>query len=289
MVPKYDLDIHYHAEPPADDDPVLLFPEGKTLIREETDGTFLLPTARELKNAYPDLSDADFTYLFRLEGIAYYTVLDRDLSAFSDFTLAETRLFRSCFPRARAFAVMLGNQLYYWYKKNLFCGACGAPTIRAENERSIRCEKCGNLIFPRINPSVIIGVLHDGKLLVTRYAPNHKMMGNAKTEKPTVHYALVAGYVEAGETPEETVKRECMEEVGLKVRNLRFFDSQAWPFTSSLLFGFFCEVDGDDTITLEQDELSAAVFLTPEEMPDRSGEISLTSNMMEAFRTGKIR
>ena len=72
MVPKYDLDIHYHAEPPADDDPVLLFPEGKTLIREETDGTFLLPTARELKNAYPDLSDADFTYLFRLEAVRVF-------------------------------------------------------------------------------------------------------------------------------------------------------------------------------------------------------------------------
>ncbi|MBR3036308.1 MAG: NAD(+) diphosphatase [Lachnospiraceae bacterium] len=288
MIPKYDFDIHYKTLPPENGDSVLLYPEGKTLILREADGTFRLPAVSEVLEAYPNLQAADFTYLFQVEGENYYTVLDQALSAFGPFVLSETRLFRELLPRGRAFAASLGNQLYYWYQKNRFCGACGSPTVRAENERAIHCPKCGNPIYPRINPSVIIGVLNRGRLLVTRYSPKHQMMGNAKTERPTVHYALVAGYVESGETPEETVRRECMEEVGLKVKNLRFFDSQAWPFTSSLLFGFFCEVDGDDTITLEQDELSAAVFLTREEMPDRSNEISLTSNMMEAFRTGQI-
>ncbi|MBQ9911384.1 MAG: NUDIX domain-containing protein [Lachnospiraceae bacterium] len=289
MVPKYDLDIHYRTDPAENGDLVLLYPSGKTLMRPEENGFFSLPAVSEVKEAYPGLSSDDFTYLFAVAGVRYYTLLDAEVSEFGNFTLSETRVFRGLYPRDRAFAATLGNQLYYWYRKNLYCGACGSKTVRTGNERAIRCPHCGNLIFPRINPSVIIGILHQGRLLVTRYSPNHQMMGNAKTEKPTVNYALVAGYVEAGETPEETVRRECMEEVGLKVKNLRFFDSQAWPFTSSLLFGFFCEVDGDDTITLEQDELSAALFLKPEEMPDRSGEISLTSNMMEAFRTGQIR
>lgn len=288
MVPKYDLDIHYKICSPKDEDPVLLYTDGKALIRRVDKDQFSLPSAGDVRKAFPELKDSCFVYLFRVEDTEYYTVLDADLAVFPPFEPADTRFFRSLEPRSRSFAATLGSQLYYWYQKNRFCGACGSPTVRAENERSLCCPKCGNLIFPRINPCVIIGILHQGKLLVTRYSPKHQMMGNAHTEKPVAHYSLVAGYIEAGETPDQTVWRECLEEVGLKVKNLRFFDAQAWPFSSSLLFGFFCEVDGDDTITLEQDELSAAVFLSPEELPDRSHEISLTANMIEAFRTGKI-
>ena len=98
-------------------------------------------------------------------------------------------------------------------------------------------------------------------------------------------FAALTGYEE---TIEETVHREVMEEVGLRVKNVRYYKNQPWPFSQSLLVGFTAELDGEDeTITLEEEELSTGVFMTREEMPARTGDISLTAEMMENFRLGK--
>ncbi len=135
----------------------------------------------------------------------------------------------------------------------------------------LKCPHCGNEIYPKIAPAVIVGVKDGNRLLLTRYA------GRAYKR-----YALVAGFNEIGETPEETVQREVMEEVGLKVRNIRYYKSQPWAFTGTLLMGFFCELDGsDETITLEEDELSEAGWFTPEQVPEDEEHCSLTAEMME--------
>ena len=99
-------------------------------------------------------------------------------------------------------------------------------------------------------------------------------------------YALVAGFTEVGETIEETVHREVMEEVGLRVRNLRYYKSQPWSFSDTLLMGFWCEVDGDASITVDQTELKEARWFTREEMPDERvrDRASLTGEMIERFR-----
>ena len=102
------------------------------------------------------------------------------------------------------------------------------------------------MVYPVISPAVIIAVTHNGKLLMSKYAGREYKK-----------YALIAGFNEIGETIEETVHREVMEEVGLKVKNLKYYKSQPWPFTGTLLMGFFCELDGeDDRITLEEEELA---------------------------------
>lgn len=101
-------------------------------------------------------------------------------------------------------------------------------------------------------------------------------------------YALIAGFAEIGESLEQTVHREVKEEVGLKVKNLKFYKSQPWPFTDTLLAGFYAELDGDDTITLEEDELALGVWLSREDIPPEELKISLTSEMMEAFRTKSV-
>ena len=101
-------------------------------------------------------------------------------------------------------------------------------------------------------------------------------------------YALVAGYTEIGESLEDTVRREVMEEVGLTVTNIRFYKSQPWSFSGSLLAGFFCDLSGDDeTVRLQEDELSEASWFDREELPDGGSSISLTHEMIEAFRNGK--
>lgn len=114
------------------------------------------------------------------------------------------------------------------------------------------------------------------RLLLTRYAG--RKGGN---------YALIAGFSEVGETLEETARREVMEEVGLKIRNLRYYASQPWSFSDTLLAGFYAELDGSDEIQLEREELSEGVWLSREEIPVQDTSISLTGTMIERFRNGE--
>ena len=146
-------------------------------------------------------------------------------------------------------------------------------------------KDCGNYLdmnlpmaieYPKICPAVITAVRNGNKLLLSKYAG-----------REYVHYALIAGFTEIGETIEETVKREVMEEVGLKVKNLHFYKSQPWSFSGTLLFGFFCDLDGEDTISLDEEELSMAVWMERENIPDDPEQISLTREMMTVFKNGE--
>ena len=118
-----------------------------------------------------------------------------------------------------------------------------------QTERAMQCLDCGRVVYPQICPSVIVGITDDSRILMTKYASSHS---NYKK------YALVAGYAEIGESLENTVAREVMEEVGLKVKNIRYYKSQPWSFSDALLVGFFCEVDGNAEIKMDTEELSAA-------------------------------
>ena len=122
-----------------------------------------------------------------------------------------------------------------------------------------------------------MGVYNGDRLLLTKYAG-----------RPYKNFALVAGFAEIGESLEQTVRREVKEEVGLNVKNIKFYKSQPWPFTDTILAGFFAELDGDDTITLQEDELSLGVWMDRKDIPPEKLKISLTGEMMEAFRTGTI-
>mgnify|MGYP000665301821 FL=1 len=129
--------------------------------------------------------------------------------------------------------------------------------------------------YPKLSPAVIVAVRNGEKLLLSKYAG-----------REFTNYALIAGFAEIGEPIEDTVRREVMEEVGLKVKNLRFYKSQPWSFTDTLLFGFFCDLDGDDTICLDEEELSLAVWMERSQIPVDEYEISLTREMMTLFKNG---
>lgn len=149
--------------------------------------------------------------------------------------------------------------------------------VHDEKERMMRCPECGLMEFPKICPAVIIAVTHGNKILMSKYA------GRAYKK-----YALLAGFAEIGETMEETVRREVMEEVGLKVKNITYYKSQPWSFTDTLLMGFFCELDGEAEITLDKEELALAEWFEREDIPVKAEDLSLTNEMMMVFKEGKI-
>lgn len=140
----------------------------------------------------------------------------------------------------------------------------------------VRCPQCGAMEFPKLFPAVIVGIVDTqrNKVLVSRYA-----------NREYKRYALIAGFCEMGETVEETVHREVMEEVGLRVKNLRYYKSQPWPPSSSLLFGFFCELDGSNSIKLDDHELESAEWIDRDKLPCDE-DYSLTRDMMQVLRDG---
>lgn len=179
-------------------------------------------------------------------------------------------------PRHEAFAGMCAHHLYMWYRDNRFCGRCGEKMVHDETQRMMRCPSCGNMVFPRIAPAVLAAVQHNGKMLLTKYAHGD---GN---------YALVAGFVEFGETAEQCVAREVMEETGLKVKNVRYYDSQPWGFAGNLMLAYTAELDGDDTIHADLSELSVAKWVAPEELTETFDYSSLTREMIRRFREGRL-
>ena len=249
-----------------------------------------------------DFPDIAVHFAFRLDDRAVFLARE-PVEAPEGWRYVPSVTYRDAEPRETAFACATGESLQRWYAANRFCGRCGAKMTHSATERAMVCPACGNTVYPRIspavivlitcgerillaqgkhyariNPAVIVAVLDHGRLLMTKYA-----------NRPLIRrYALIAGFCEIGESFEDTVRREVMEEVGLRVKNLRFYKSQPWVLTDSLLLGFFCDVDGDPTPVLRDGELALAEWHTPEDVPADYSRISLTGEMIDRFREGRI-
>lgn len=182
-------------------------------------------------------------------------------------------VFRILQPKYMAFAGITACQLANWYETTQYCGRCAAVLEHDANERMMRCPECNLMNYPKISPAVIVAVTDKDRLLMTKYA-----------DRDYKKYALIAGFVEIGESVEDTVRREVMEEVGLKVKNIRYYKSQPWSFSDTELLGFFCELDGNGEITMDDKELAVAQWLTREEIPTEYDGISLTNEMIMLFK-----
>ncbi len=264
-------DNHYAEQLPELEDWLLVYHKGDVLCRF-VDGRIFYPKVEEICQG-----KGDMVYLFSISGERFF-LLKEELNEIPDgYTWKNSSVFRDAAPRYLGFAGITGQQLDDWYRLNRFCGRCGKPMVLDHIERMIRCEDCGNMVYPRINPGVIVAVTDGNRLLLTKYA---NRPGN-------VSYALVAGFTEIGETLEGTVRREVMEEVGLKVKNIQYYKSQPWSFSSTLLCGFYCEVDGSAQVKLDTEELAMAEWIEREEIPLEDDGISLTREMIHMFKTGK--
>ena len=267
-----EYDNHYTEQSPDAEDWLLIYRGEKALLKLE-EGRICYPRVKEVA-----LEEKEITYLFSISGERFFLLKSGLEEELPGYRWERPAVFRNVQPKYLGFAGITGQQLAGWYQTNRFCGGCGSPMVPDHTERMVRCEECGNLVYPKICPGVIVAVTDGNRLLLTKYA---NRPGN-------VNYALVAGFTEIGETLEGTVRREVMEEVGLKVKNLRYYKSQPWSFSSTLLCGFYCEVDGSTKVRLDTEELAVAEWFEREEIPLEDDGVSLTREMIHMFKTGKM-
>ncbi len=252
-------------------DSVLIYDGRKILLKETKEG-IVFPLLKDIGGEVKNI------YFFTIDEQKFFHVNVEDIIIPEGFEWKDIYAFREMNPKHLGFAAITGWQLYRWYDTRKFCGRCGSRLIHDEKERMMKCPECGLMEFPKICPAVIVGVTHGNRILMSKYA------GREYTK-----YALLAGFTEVGETLEETIKREVLEEVGVRVKNIRYYKSQPWSMSDSLLMGFFCDLDGDDeTIILDEDELALAEWFEREDMPVTAEGISLTNEMMMAFKNGLV-
>ena len=252
--------------PPAPGDLALAYAGGQVLARLE-EGLLQLPRVEQCTGA------SGWIYGFSIDETHYYLPQGPALQA-PGFSMVSN--YRALAPGQTVFACAVGESLARWYAGNRFCGACGRSLEPSTLERALVCPACGRTVYPKICPAVIVAVCHGDRLLLTKYAG-----------RSSRRYALVAGFNEIGESIEETVRREVLEETGLQVDNLRFYKSQPWVVTDSLLFGFFAELAGPDCIHLQEEELAEAQWFPRNALPTDHFSDSLTGEMIEIFRAGK--
>ena len=269
------LENEFRILDPEPGDVALCFRGNEILLKRAPDDTLELPCVRAGADWQPWKGEG-FRYVFRMDGKNYFLWMGRSGEPLEPgFAYESVRPLRQLISKDVCYAIMTGWHLYVWYRNNRFCGGCGCATVHDSKERMLRCPDCGNMIFPRISPAVIVAVTDGDRLLLSKYA------GRGYTR-----YALIAGYTEIGETVEQTVHREVMEEVGLRVKNLRYYKSQPWGVDGNVLMGFYCDLDGSDEITLDRTELALAEWHPRQNIPAKDDGISLTREMIRVFSEG---
>ena len=265
----------YRPQPPDKDSYILYYQDKEILVGARNKDTIQFPTFAQLEASNEDIY-SECTYLFTIDKDRYYL---KDDIEFQDtvYRMETLEMLRNALPLYKAFAGATGSHLYRWYRDHKFCGRCGKKMRSDDKERMLYCDTCKNMEYPKIMPAVIVGVIDGNRILMSKYA-----------NREYTNYALLAGFIEIGEALDKGIRREIMEEVGLKIKNIRYYKSQPWGFSDTLLLGFFVDLDGDDKVTLDEKELSLAKWFEREDIPVREHNLSLTNEMIMQFKNGMV-
>ena len=152
------LKNEYHPKPPKDESRIMIFDAGKLLCRINEEMQIAYPKYGEWRNNKAD--EGTLIYLFSIGEDTYYLLSSSQKTEIEGYAYEKMFRLRRTFPERERFAGVSAYHLYTWYENNHFCGKCGKELLRNENERKMQCPECGNEVFPRINPAVIVAVSH---------------------------------------------------------------------------------------------------------------------------------
>jgi NAD+ diphosphatase len=261
---------------PATESPQALwfvFQKDKLLLKT-TDRKYSIPCSGDLTAFH--FSPIRRQYLGALNGVPCYAAEIPNALAPTD-GLVQLWL-RDAFDRLEEELIWIAgraNQLVDWNRSHQFCGRCGQPTEDRTEERAKICRSCGLINYPRLSPAVIVAVVKDDRLLL---ASNKRFKAG--------FYSVLAGFVEPGETLEDCVAREIREEVGISVKNIRYFGSQPWPFPNSLMTAFIADYAGGQ-IRIDQSEITDAAWFSADNLPSIPPRITIARHLIDWFVNGR--
>ncbi|MFA7230819.1 MAG: NAD(+) diphosphatase [Victivallaceae bacterium] len=242
---------------------------GRNLLLHEQNGTYFLPE----ENIVEHIQDSPCLLVGTYDNKNCVAIELKSMAAelFPSIKAVDFREAIKLLTAEESRAASYARQMLHWEQEHRFCGNCSAATSISDREMARVCPDCGALFFPRISPAVIVAVTHGDKILL---AHNHNFR--------TGLYSTVAGFAEPAETLEETVAREVLEETGIKIKNIRYFGSQSWPFPHSLMIGFMAEYDSGE-ITPDGVEIETAGWFSIDQLPEIPSHGSISRQLIDNF------
>ena len=246
-----------------------VFCRDSLLLQRLPDGTFTIPLQEE-----PPIAVKAWTQVLTITPMADGT----EVRAYDiDQPVADHPLYEMCplrpsyyhLPEPLYLKAGKCAELLYWHRNTRFCGVCGG-TMRFHTDISKRCEQCGKEVWPQLATAVIV-LIHRG--------PDEIFMARGRNFKSNF-YGLIAGFVETGETLEEAVRREVMEETSLSIKNVRYFGSQPWPYPSGLMVGFNADYAGGEP-HLQREELKKGGWFHRDHLPQLPEKLSIARRLID--------
>jgi NAD+ diphosphatase len=254
---------------------MFIFSSSKILITDNSCDPSI-PTSSDFDGR--EILFASRQYLGELDGYPCYCLdMDDKFIAPANMVFKELRGLLGQLPHDIFLLAGRAFQIVNWNRMNKFCGKCGKLTEQKQDEMAKFCPSCQSVYYPRISPAVIVAVIHDDKILL---AHNKSFIPN--------RFSVIAGFVEPGETFEDCINREIKEEVGIRVKNIRYFGSQPWPFPDSLMVGFIAEYESGE-INVDGQEIDAADWFGKDNLPLRPTKDTIAGQLIEAAFDGRLR
>ena len=232
------------------------------------EGAIALFAESELRELSVDLESR---FLLQQKNEYELHVVSTELTEVEGFQWLGLRSFLESIPESEFQTAGRALQILRWHFDHQFCGRCGKPTVQHTHDLAKSCITCGIDFYPRLSPCIITLITRGDECLLAWHT-------RSKIEK----YSCLAGFIEVGESPEQTLAREVMEEVGLRVKNIRYVESQPWPFPGQLMLGYIADYDGGE-ITIDQNEIRAAHWFRFDQLPIVPPVTTISGRLINTF------